>query len=261
MKKLLLTAFVLISSVIITSAQSRWNIGLETGCVTNVSKYESGNETANALFSNNPHHTGRFAVNFRYKLSDKFSLQTGFDFTEFGFDYALAKDYSLLKPFERSNDISATTCITSVPVMAVINTPLNCTQKRWIFGLGAVVRGVDQKWQNEDFDEVPVSEAGNSKVTYMYSETQSTSSVSAAVTWMIGMEKVLKGGNSFTFTYRGTQGLGTIAESTVNYSVNDKNYTHTFINRGSFVSFAIGYNFMPFGTKKARKLSSAEATN
>jgi hypothetical protein len=53
MKKYLLIA-VLASTALTASAQSKWNIGLGTAAVTNISKFESGNEEANALFSSNP---------------------------------------------------------------------------------------------------------------------------------------------------------------------------------------------------------------
>lgn len=261
MKKLYALLCIVICSTVVLNAQSKWNVGVETGCVTNIAKFDSGDETANALFNSSPHHSIRLAVNFRYKISEKFSIQTGLDFTEFGFDYGLSKDYSLLKPFERSDDISAATCISSIPVMAIINTPINCTNKRFIFGLGVVARGIDQSWESTKIDEISIDESGNNEVTYMTANTGTTSTLSGAVTWMIGMEKMLKSGNSLTFTYKGTQGLGTIAKSTVNYTVNDQNYEHTFINRGSFVSFSIGYNFMPFGTHKARKLEAAKNLN
>ncbi len=71
---------------------------------------------------------------------------------------------------------------------------------------------------------------------------------------MIGMEKLLRKGNSLSFTFQGNQGLSTISESTVTYTVANKDYTHTFINRGSLVALSLAYNFSPFGTKEASTL-------
>jgi len=251
-KYVLLAAFT--SLIFAASAQSRWNIGVHTGCITNISKFESGDEEANALFNNNQYHSFSLGVDFRYRISPKFSLVSGLSFTEFGFSYGMAKDYSLLEPRMNDEDITASTCITSLPAILVMNTPTNCRNNRFIFGAGFVVRGIDEQWENTNTHEVTAYEASNSKSTMMTSQTNSSSGVSPAATWLIGMEKVLKKGNTLSFTFQGTQGFTTIAESTVNYTASNKNYTHTFINRGSFVSFAFAYNFSPFGTRKANKL-------
>lgn len=255
MKKYLLSLFILFS-VITLNAQSRWNIGVQTGCATNVSKFESGDEEANALFNNNNFKSISLGVIFKYKISPKFSFQSGFTFTEFGFSYGIAKDYSLLKPRMMEDDIKSSTCISSIPALIVLNTPVNCRNTRFIFGAGFSVRGSDEKWESTGNEEIVASEAANSKNTTMYAETKATSGISAAATWMIGCEKVLKRGNTMSFTFQGNQGLSTIAESTVNYTASDKQYTHTFINRGSYVTFAFAYNFAPFGTRKANKLKN-----
>ena len=250
MKNLIVTS-ILLFSFINLNAQSNWNVGISTGCVTNIAKYSSGNETANALFSNNPSKSIHLAVNFKYKISEKISLQSGFNFTEFGFTYGIAKDYSLLKPFERGDNLSASTCISSIPVLALINTPVNCNNIRFVFGLGATIRGIDSKWDQKDKEEIPADEGGNSKVTYLSAETKTVAALSPAITWQIGIEKVLRKGNTISFVYTGNQGLTTIAESTVQYTASNKNYEHKFINRGSYVSFSIAYSFMPFGSRKA----------
>ena len=253
MKKIILVAastFIMFAA----SAQSRWNIGIHTGCVTNVSKFESGDEQANAFFNNNHYKSINLGVDFRYKLSSKFSLVSGFSFTEFGFSYGMAKDYSLLEPRKEQDDITANTCITSIPALVVMNTPVNCNNTRFIFGAGFVVRGIDEKWEQTNTHEVTPTEAANSKTTVMTAQTESNGGISPAATWLIGLEKVLKRGNTMSFTFNGTQGFTTIAESTVRYTASNQSYTHTFINRGSFVSFAFAYNFAPFGTKKANKL-------
>ncbi len=246
---LVLVAFATLSA----SAQSKWNVGIQTGCATNVSKFESGDEEANALFNNNTYKSINLGIIFRYKISPKFSLQSGISFTEFGFSYGLAKDYSLLKPRMMEDDISTSTCISSIPALLVLNTPVNCKNTRFIFGAGLTVRGSDSNWKTTGNEEIIASEAANSKNTMMYAETKATSGVSAAATWMIGCEKLLKTGNSMNFTFQGNQGLSTIAESTVNYTASDKQYSHTFINRGSYVTFAFAYNFSPFGTRKASR--------
>src|SRR5688572_8672476 len=134
MKNLLLL-LALVISLSTATAQSKWNIGIGTGCVTNIAKFESGDETANAIFHNNFYKSGSFAVNFRYKISEKFLFQSGFNFTEFGFSYKLDKDYSLLDfkgCQEDESDVNSSTCMSSIPTMIIFNTPKNCMNTRFI---------------------------------------------------------------------------------------------------------------------------------
>jgi len=254
MKKYLLIPAIIILSTLTIQAQSRWGMGIQHGGVTNISRFSSGDEGANALFSNNFTRSLHFAANVRYKISEKFTFQTGISFTEFGFSYGMAKDYSLKKPFERNEDISATTCISTIPVMVLMNTPVNCNNIRFVFGAGVTLRATDSNWDQTDTKEIAPNESGNTGITYLTAESRTTASISPAITWQIGLEKVLRRGNSISFMYTGNQGLTTIAESEVEYTADNKNYSHTFINRGSFVSFSLAYNFMPFGTRKALKV-------
>jgi hypothetical protein len=229
-------------------------VGIQTGCVTNLSRFDSGNEEANALFSNNPYKSALLGVNFRYKISDKFSFQSGFHFTEFGFSYGMAKNYSLLKPESRYSDLASSTCISSIPALVVLNTPVNCNNVRFIFGAGFAIRGIDDKWESDSEAEIPANEGANAKTTYMKAQSKTVNGVSPAATWIIGFEKVLSRGNTMSFTFQGTQGFTTIAESTVSYTAGNQEYSHTFINRGSYATMAFAYNFSSFGTRKANKL-------
>ncbi len=253
MKKTFLSIVFLLLFYGITHAQSKWNIGIHNGCVTNVAKFDGGDEEANALFTSQPTKSLNLSVTARYKISERFAIHSGLNFTEFGFTYALSRDYSLLKPFDRDETINSSTCITSIPFLAVLNTPANCNNVRFIFGLGFSVRGIDENWSDEQTAEIETDESGSAKVTSLTARSNSINTVSASATWMIGIEKLLRSGNSFTFTYQGNQGFGSIAESQVGYTIDNRQYMHKFRNRGSFVSFSLGYNFMPFGSRKAKK--------
>ncbi len=248
---LILLALVLSTAA---NAQSKWNMSLGTGAVTNISKFDSGDENANGLFTSNPIQSHNLSLNFRYRICDRLSFQSGLTFAKTGFSYSIAEDYSLLKPMCNKDDINTTSYISSIPVMLVLNTPPNCNNVRFIFGAGAAVRGVDNSWESESRGEIKSYEAANTADTYITASSQTRSTVSPALTWMIGMEKLLRKGNSLSFTFQGNQGLSTISESTVSYTVANQDYTHTFINRGSFVALSLAYNFSPFGTRKANKI-------
>jgi hypothetical protein len=255
MKNLILL-LALITTGTVATAQSKWNIGIGTGATTNLSKYDSGNEEANALFENNPYQSHNLTVNFRYKISEKLAFQTGLGFSEIGYSYSIAKDYSLLKPMEcNDDDIRTGTFISDIPAMIILNTPVNCSKVRFIFGAGFSIRGVNNSWDNQSAGEIKSYEAANSNDTYITAQSGTQATVAPAAIWMIGVERMLKKGNSLSFAFQGTQGFTTISESTVNYTVANKDYTHTFINRGSLVTFSLAYNFMQFGSRNALKTS------
>lgn len=235
------------------NAQSRWSVGVQTGCMTNVAKFSSGDEEANALFSNNHFKSAQVGVNFRYSISDRFSFQSGFQFTEIGFSYSMAKDYSLVDFQRPENDLRSSTCITSIPAMMVMQTPFNCLNSRFIFGLGGSVKFMDNKWDTEKQSEVTAEEGNNTGITYLTHESRTKAGVSPSINWMIGIEKVLLKGNILRFSFQASQGLTTVAESDVNYMASNKNYHHTFINRGSTASFSLGYFFQPIGSRRALK--------
>ncbi len=254
-KLLLLPIFVLLCATL--SAQTRWNMGIGLGGTTNCVQFDSGDEMANALFRANYFSSGSLNISFSYKLNEKFSLQSGMDFTEFGFSYSFLKDYSLKDEWMCEPDISASTCITSLPLMFVARTPKTCWNMRFVFGAGFAVRFIDEQWDMTESEDVTISESGVSKTTQVLESAHTVNSVSPAFTWMMGMEKVFRRENSIGFYFKGNQGFNTIAESTVDYRVDGKAYTHTFINRGSFVNFSIAYNFAAFGTRKALKAAAA----
>lgn len=252
MKKLILSILLIFPALFIQS-QSRWNAGITTGCVTNISKFNSGDETANALFENYPFHSFGLGINVKYKISEKLSFQTGLNFNQIGFTYGIMEDYSLLKPWEGGEELLGTTGMASIPAVVQLRTPLNCSNVRFVFGLGASVRGITNNWNQDEIEEVPANEAANTNASFITAKSKTVANISPAITWQIGIEKVLRKGNSLSFMFTGNQGLTTIAESTVHYTATNKNYTHTFINRGSYVNLALAYNFMSFGSKKALK--------
>src|SRR5688572_1538395 len=205
---------VFLTAVTISNAQSNWNIGVATGNVTNISKFDHGDEIANALFDNYPVMSHNVAVNFRYKISEKFSFQTGMSFAEVGFTYAIAKNYSLKdNPFRCGDDgITTTSYMTNFPAMIIMNTPMNCSRIRFIFGAGISVRGVDNSWESVSTGEIPNYEEANSNKTYITAQSGTTTTISPAATWLIGMERVCKKGNSFAFTFQGNQGFNKVSD-------------------------------------------------
>src|SRR5205085_8392825 len=141
---------------------------------------------ANALFTNEPFQSVRLAVNARYRINSWMSLQSGFNFTEFGFTYALAENYSLLKPENRLAKLNTSTCISQVPALVIINTPVDCHQLRWIFGAGVMAAGIDDKWESETNTEIKTTENAKTTNTYMSEHSRSLHGATGSIMWLIG---------------------------------------------------------------------------
>jgi hypothetical protein len=250
MKKIFLI-LLLITCYSAANSQSRWSIGAEMGAGANISEFSGGMSDANALFTNPVHPIGLIAVYARYKIHERWSFQTGFNFSQIGFTYMLAQDYSLLKPYEHYGILETGTCISRIPVLIVYNSKLNCRNTRLIIGAGFTLQGIDNNWKSETFNEIKGEEMNNSKVTEMSEETHALSTASGSFAWLIGAEKVFGKGSMLRFTFEGNHGFSPVATSTVRYVANDQNYEHTFTNYASFFSFGVSYFFKPIGSKKA----------
>jgi len=251
MKKLLLLVSIFLVGFN-SYAQNRWNVGLQLAAVGNMSTYSGGMSDANALFTHAPYGAGQFGVYFRYRLNDRFSLQSGFDGTRIGFNYALAKNYSLLNENEHYNVLQSSAAITRLPVMLIYNSKLNCRNVRFIAGAGFALVALDNKWTSAANTEISSESANNASTTFMSEETHSLGEGTTSFTWLLGVEKVFKRGSMLDFTIQANYGFSDLAESTVYYTADSKDYSHTFRNNGSYAAFAITYYFRPIGSGKMK---------
>jgi hypothetical protein len=231
-------------------SQSGWNIGIQPGPSTNLSIFGNGNEEASALFGNNMFHGGQISVLSKYHFTEKKAIETGIILSQFGFSYTMSKNYSLKKAFERNEEIKTEIGLITIPVMAVIHTRRNCSNVRFVFGIGAAAQFIENISDESRYSSTKTDEDGNSRTSVLTANTSTTEQLSGSLIWKIGIEKLLKRGGALTFTYTGNQGLNKVAESDVTYNIDGNEYRHQFINRASFVNLAIGYQFRTFGSKK-----------
>jgi|SRR6185436_6985131 len=260
MKKILLTA-IMFAMVAASNGQSRWSMGVMLGGGANISKFSGGSETADALFSNAPHRTGLLGVYARYKICDHMSFQSGYDFSEIGFTYLFAKDYSLKKgECDHFNTIKSRTCVSRMPLMILFTSKPNCRNLRFIAGHGIAVNVIDKNWKSESSgdrgDEILATEE-TARLVSRSEEVHATHAANASFTWLFGTEKVFKKGGSLSITLQGNLGFTPLAKSTVQYVADGTKYDHTFTNYGSYCSFGLTYFFMPIGSKKAFKSQQA----
>src|ERR1019366_9510786 len=78
-------------------AQGNWCLGINSSFTANNSTYIGGMSDAHALFTHNDFGTGSLGIVGRYFIDDHWSIQSGINFSSIGFDYSLAKNYSLQK--------------------------------------------------------------------------------------------------------------------------------------------------------------------
>ncbi|MEO5572302.1 MAG: hypothetical protein ABIT08_00590 [Bacteroidia bacterium] len=254
MKKILLV--ILISTFAYTAnSQNPWNIGIMMGGGGNISQFSGGMANADAKFSNVPFPSGQIGVFARYRISERMSLQSGFDFSSIGFTYLFAQDYSLEQPLDQNEIMFSGTCVSRIPAMAIYNSKLNCKNWRLISGGGFALNIVDKNWISEydNFMECPVGMSEEQIRNYFYKtqESHSTSAANGSFVWLVGVEKVFKRGNMLSFTFQGNCGFTPIATSTVQYTVDGTAYNHSFTNYGSYAGFGISYYFLPVGSRKA----------
>ncbi|MFI5219787.1 MAG: outer membrane beta-barrel protein [Bacteroidia bacterium] len=255
MKKILLIAALIMFSYSVNS-QSPWNIGVMLSAGGNISQFSGGMEQANALFTHSVHPVGQLGVYARYRIAPNWSLQSGFDFSQIGFTYLFAKDYSLLNEMDHNEIMYSATCVSRMPAMIIYNSKLNCRNWRFIAGAGFALNVIDNNWQSSynDIIECPTGmseeQMKNYYSEYKFEEAHATSAANGSFTWLMGFEKVFKRGNMFSFTFQGNAGFTPLAESTVQYFADGTNYHHTFTNYGTYCSFGISYYFLPVGSKK-----------
>ncbi len=240
----------LMMSVDSIHAQTGWNIGIQPGPSTNLSIFDKGDEEASALFGNNMFHGGQISLLSKYHFTERKAIETGIILSQFGFSYGLSKNYSLKKAFERNEEIKTEIGLITIPAMAVIHTRRNCSNVRFVFGIGAAIQFIENIQDESKYSSTKTDENGNARTSVLTANTSTTEQLSGSLIWKIGVEKLLKRGGALTFTYTGNQGLNKVAESDVTYNIDGNEYRHQFINRASFVNLAIGYQFRTFGSKK-----------
>lgn len=235
------------------SAQNRLNIGLSFSVYANPSKFTGGMAEASALFNNHPYGSCQLGLEFRYRVSNHWSLQSGLHFGQTGFSYSLAQDYNLLNPSEQYAELYTGTCLTQIPVMAIYNTKLNCRHIRFIVGAGFNMSFIDNGWTSYSASTVEAEGVENNNTTEMTEQTTALTTTGGGFTWLIGIEKVFKRGNMLSLTFNANHGFNNMALSTVSYTVENQDYTHIFTNRNNWAGVALTYYFLPAGSRKQAK--------
>lgn len=172
-------------------------------------------------------------------------LTSGFGFSSLGFDYAIAENYSLLdraKNQRQFTRVRSSFGMLEIPFMAFYKFNPNCKNARWLAGAGLAQTFIGSQTAEGSASKV---NDGSSNVNYINAASKSTGGNDLFLRWSVGREKMYKNGGILNFSFLVNMGFRNIAESTVNYTIDNQNYTHSFTNNGSFAGFRLSYFFKP----------------
>lgn len=244
MKKL----FILTAALFLTvaaSAQCSWRMGVTAGSFGNHPQFNGGMVNANALFTPNPYHTGALGVVFRKTINNHLSFQTGLNFSSLGFEYAMARDYNLTRPFEHYMMNKVRLGLATIPATLIWNFNPNCKNVRWFVGggLSLVSHGKDDQSKNVKADAGDQQALGLNPGDYISQNVTSSSFTVLNGHLMGGLEKMMKKGGMWSLALWLNRGCTPVAYSDVTYSVNGVVYNHSFKNYNAFAGLSLTYYF------------------
>jgi hypothetical protein len=244
MKKIIF--FIAIASIVSPSfsqTANSWRLGVHLTSINNPSYYSGGSAEANALFNQRDFGSGALGVTWRYFYNEHWSLQSGLAFGSLGFEFSMAKDYSLMNKGSQYAVNRAGFGTAQIPLTVLYDFKPNCNNVRFFVGAGISVLSrtntTEQTVNKEPNGETPVS----ASVLYLNQTVNSGKSTSLTGQFMFGVEKNLKHGGMLQLGLLFNKGTNDIASTTVNYNVNNTAYSHNFTNRGDYWGLTLGYYF------------------
>ncbi|MBL7934950.1 MAG: outer membrane beta-barrel protein [Bacteroidia bacterium] len=262
MKKGLFLIFIVVASIGIAQENNTWRIGIQWGGQDNHAKFIGGMDEANARFHQKSFGAGSFNVIGRYDINNRWMIQTGLGFNSFGFEFALAENYSFLGKGARSSTIKTEFVAFEIPLMGFYKFNPNCRNAKWLVGGGFASNMIGSQTINKSYANK--TEGATTPSRYLNSRATSANGGYLMLRFAVGREKVFKKGGILNATLMFNAGLsGSMAKATVNYTVDGQDYTHQFSNEGNYVGLKLAYFFRPLKSKifknttpKAIKVSS-----
>ena len=248
MKKIILLSVLVISSTLV-SAQSSWRMGLSLSAIGNGSSFSGGMHEANARFHHNELGTGVWSLSFRKSINPHFSWQTGLQFSNIGFNYAIAEDYSLMNKHAHYTNNQLSVSTVALPVSLIYHFNPNCKNFRWYVGGGLSLLGVGTP-KTTTQNTSPTNEANvNPAADYLNQTIEVRSNATINGHLVGGVDKIFKSGRILSLGVVFNGGVTELMRSTVNYSLNNQSYNHTFSNFGNYAGLQLSYYFKPFKGK------------
>jgi hypothetical protein len=259
MKKLIVSALCILSLAGVSQDEKAWRIGITWGGQGNHAKYSGGMSDAHARFHHNKFGGGGFGIVARYDHNHHWMWLSGLNFNSFGFEYALAENYSLLHPANRFSSIRSEYGSLEIPAMVHYKFNPNCRNVRWVIGAGFVETFIGAQTLNKSLSQV--SDGTTQSVNYLSSTSTAKGGNYWMLRWAVSREKMYKSGGILNAALVFNVGFHDIAHSTVNYTIDNKTYNHEFTNNGSFVGFRLSYFFRPIHNWKSAAKKHAATTS
>lgn len=250
MKKLVLSAFTCLSLISFSQENDSWRIGVQWGFQGNRSEFSGGMSDANARFHQNKFDAAALNVIARYDLNKHWMGTIGLGFNTFGFQYALAENYSLYRPKNRFSGIKSEFSALDLPLMIYYKFNPNCKNAKWLIGGGFSQNFVGAQTISKDFQ---IANDGSANSNYLNSISSANGGAYTMLRFAIAREKVFKRGNILNASLLFNAGFRQLAKSTVNYTVDGQAYTHEFTTNGNFAGFRLTYFFRPLKANAAAK--------
>jgi hypothetical protein len=241
-----LSALLFVGAVIGASAQTGISYGASFSLAGNQSTLTGGSSDANALFNHNDYGKATLGFTARYFLNSHWSVQSGMGLSSIGFEYDLAKDYSLLKKDDHFTKNSLGIGVLQIPLTAIYAFNPNCKNSRWFVGAGFSTMSNFAN-VNKTQHALPTGSDGTSNSLYLDQTITANKFTILTGQLMGGREKTLKQGGIIQLGLIANFGFSKIATSTVTYTVDNKLYTHSFTNYGNYCGFVLTYYFKPKG--------------
>lgn len=228
--------------VAFSSAQENQTLrmGVQFGLAGNKSKFTGGMSDADARFVYSGFGAGALSWILRYDYNERWKIESGFCFSNLGFEYKILQDYSFLKPRKGNNFSKSSVGTFEIPVMVSYKFKPNCRNAKWFVGAGFanVFVGKNVKLEQAvNTEDLPMGSSG------IENKTTVNSGLYFHPRFTIGRERTLKNGHMISAAMIWNFGSSVIANSKVEYQNDSKSYNHEFTNRGNFVGFRFTYFF------------------
>lgn len=246
--KTILTIIITVLAVSAFSQSDTWRLGVHLGFHGSQATYAGGMTDAHARFSGDGFCAPALDIAVRHDLNDHLMFLSGLGFSQTGFYFAIAENYSLLCKERKYTSISSSVPVVQIPVLAAYKTNLNCRNIRYFIGCGLVMNSYGDT-VNTSYTVIG-NEVSMPDTSYLNSDIIYNGKITIAPRFIAGCEKVFKNGSMLSASFLAQFGSSELMNATVNYTIDGTRYWHKFTNNGSYCGIVFSWYFRNFGWKK-----------
>lgn len=242
MKNIAAICLLILSAHSFAQENEAWRLGLQIGLHGNSTYASGGQLQAHSRFHNND--AGSLGVTFqgRFDYNKHWMVLFGLGVNSFGFDYAIAENYSLLNPDKNYSKLTTEFAVVEAPIMLHYKFNPNCKNNKWLIGAG-FSQGL---LSGENIEKAFANNVEAVNELEFVTQTQVNNSFFTCLRLSLGLEKTYKNGSILNGSLYANIGFKSIAQSTVNYKLDNTNYQHRFSNNGNFIGLKLAYFLKPF---------------